>query len=606
MEKEKYSLASNVSYLLKVALEEKCGDFLAFLTGMTGLMIAAGLLYIYSVPWMIQSIITGQSFGKVVGLISAIGLANLAVDTLYSYFERRITIGRIHVRIHLLNRMNLKYMGMSYPLAYKKELRQLREKVQKAMNNNHTGIEHIWENMARVIAGIILATIYIIVLSVLPIPLVLVIIGKPIVSFFGGKKLRQWRQDNRQTEGKYAKRLNYLDKTASDHKNVKEIAMFGLSNWLEEIYQKNIQAYEDFLSKATRKVILADMIEVLLTVFCQGFAYYYLITAVLQNQMDVATFLVCFGAQAKLAVDMQQLLNSIHAIYQTHGNISSLRQVLDYPERFRLHDGPVMAKEELREIEFRKVSFRYEESEETILENINVTIRKGDKIAIVGRNGAGKTTFIKLLCGLLDPSEGEILVNGVNLKEWNRSKYYALIAAVFQENSLFAGTLEENIANTTTAIHSQKVRNAVKLSGFAEKVDALPSGVSTYIGKEVYDEAIELSGGELQKLLLARAIYREAPILVLDEPTAALDPIAEQEIYQKYNALSQGAMSLFISHRLASTRFCDCILLIENKGIAEKGTHQELMQMGGRYQELFEIQSRYYREENCYEKDNFV
>ena len=216
----------------------------------------------------------------------------------------------------------------------------------------------------------------------------------------------------------------------------------------------------------------------------------------------------------------------------------------------------------------------------------------------MGINGAGKTTLVKLLCGLYIPTEGEVRLNGISVTDYNILYYYSLFSVVFQDMYLLPVTIAEFIASDNTNIEEEKVHYVLRLAGLEQKIQSLPKGIHSHLMKGVFDDSIELSGGEKQKLMFARALYKNAPVVVLDEPTAALDPIAENELYQKYGNLTQGKTSIYISHRLASTRFCDRIVLIDNKTIAESGSHEELMKTGGKYAKMFEIQSQYYKEEN--------
>ena len=215
---------------------------------------------------------------------------------------------------------------------------------------------------------------------------------------------------------------------------------------------------------------------------------------------------------------------------------------------------------------------------------------------MVGLNGAGKTTLIKLVCGFLNPTTGRVLLDGKDIRDYNRADYYTMFSAVFQEFLLLPGTIAENIAQTDENIDMSRVKLCAQKAGIAEKIAALSDGYDTHLNRQVYEDAIMLSGGETQALMLARALYKDAPFIVLDEPTAALDPIAESRMYEKYNELTRGKSSIYISHRLASTRFCDRIIMLGNAGIIEEGTHEELLKQGGEYSKLYEIQSRYYRE----------
>lgn len=245
------------------------------------------------------------------------------------------------------------------------------------------------------------------------------------------------------------------------------------------------------------------------------------------------------------------------------------------------------------------MSYRYPEAEKDTISSMNLLIRPGEKLAIVGLNGAGKTTLVKLICGFLDPTEGQVLLNGKDIREYNRKDYYKLFAAVFQEFSILATTIEANVAQSEESIDRERVNRCLENAGLTDMVRNLPSGLQTHLGKIIYDDGIELSGGQTQRMMLARALYKDAPILVLDEPTAALDPIAEDDIYRKYDAMTKGKLSIYISHRLASTRFCDRILFLVSGKIVEEGTHDQLIALNGGYADLFETQSQYYREEGA-------
>ena len=239
--------------------------------------------------------------------------------------------------------------------------------------------------------------------------------------------------------------------------------------------------------------------------------------------------------------------------------------------------------------------FRYEGSGEDTIQDLNLTIRPGERLALVGPNGAGKTTLIKLMCGLLDPTQGSVLLDGEDIRQYDRRDYYRHFSAVFQQFSTLAGTMAENVAQASGGeLDRDRVWACLEKAGVADKIRELPRQEDTQLGREVYLDGVDLSGGQLQRLMLARALYKNGPVVVLDEPTAALDPIAESDLYQKYSDLTGNRTSVYISHRLASTRFCDRVLLIENGGIAEEGTHESLLEQGGRYAYLFSIQSKYY------------
>ena len=292
------------------------------------------------------------------------------------------------------------------------------------------------------------------------------------------------------------------------------------------------------------------------------------------------------------------ILGNLSSLHTKCLDISAIREVLTYPDAFSLDTGdevPHTGRPGV--IRFENVSFRYPGKDDNpyVLKNINLTLSPGERLAVVGLNGAGKTTLIKLLVGFYDPTEGRITYNGVDLRKLKRREYYKEFSAVFQDINIFAGTVSENVAASATDIDMERVKRCIAYADLTEKVESMPKGYDTLLNRNVYEEAQDLSGGERQRLILARALYKEAPILLLDEPTAALDPIAESEIYSKYNDMTKGKSAVYISHRLASTRFCDKILLIDDSIIAEEGSHEELIKLGGKYAELYGVQSSYYR-----------
>ncbi|MCL2752454.1 MAG: ABC transporter ATP-binding protein/permease [Firmicutes bacterium] len=360
----------------------------------------------------------------------------------------------------------------------------------------------------------------------------------------------------------------------------------------------SFRLYQAFIARREKVYIWAIVLDVVLTFARNGIAYLILIGMVLNNGMSALAFLLYFSATGGFADWVSGIFSGFSTLYRQSLDLSSVREFLEYPEPFMFENGESLEPMPGNpyEIELRNVTFRYPKAEKDTLEYINLKIKPNEKLAVVGLNGAGKTTLVKLICGFYDPTSGEVLLNGENIKKYNRRDYYKHFSAVFQDFSLLATTIAGNIAQDNECIDEDKAESCAERAGLSTKVETLPNKLETYIGKEVYEEGVEFSGGETQRLMLARALYKDAPIIVLDEPTAALDPIAESDVYNRYNELTGGRTSVYISHRPASTRFCDRIILIDKNAIAEEGTHDSLIEKGGKYAELFEIQSRYYRE----------
>ena len=247
-------------------------------------------------------------------------------------------------------------------------------------------------------------------------------------------------------------------------------------------------------------------------------------------------------------------------------------------------------------VEFRDVSFKYPGAETYALRHVNMKFKVGERLAVVGMNGSGKTTFIKLMCRLYDPTEGEILLNGVNIQKYNYDEYLALFSVVFQDFKLFSFSLGENVASSAM-YDADMVVSVLNQSGFGERLAIMPDGIKTALYKDFDKKGIEISGGEAQKIAFARALYKNAPFIILDEPTAALDPIAEYEIYSRFNEIVDDKTAIYISHRLSSCRFCDKIAVFDNGKIVQQGSHEELVKdQKGKYYELWHAQAQYYME----------
>ena len=357
-----------------------------------------------------------------------------------------------------------------------------------------------------------------------------------------------------------------------------------------------MRLYEAFFKRRAGIYTGACAVDAFLSLARNGIAYAYLIRLTLAEGLPASQFLLYFSAFTGFSTWVTGILQECSTLHKESLDLSTIQEYLHLPEPFRFADGAPIPPADRYELRLDHVTFRYPGTEKPVLQNLSLTLRPGEKIAVVGLNGAGKTTLVKLLCGFYDPDEGRVLLNGQDIRQFDRRAYYKLFSTVAQEISELDITVAQTVAQAVDGIDMDKVKACVEKAGLAETIASLPQGYDTHLGKQVYLDGVELSGGQTQRLMLARALYKDGAFLVLDEPTAALDPIAESDIYQKYNEMTAGKSSVFISHRLASTRFCDRILFIKDGGIAEEGTHEELLHKGGAYAKLFEVQARYYQE----------
>lgn len=598
--KPKYNLWQNTGFMLRTSRKYAKSVFplcivLALLSA--GKSIAELLI----APAILNKIELSASLGSVVFTIAAFALVLMLLSGLRSYVDTNALFGRIAVRSQgIYLSISRKYAKTSYPNLLNTDFLALGEKASAACAGNSEASEAIWTTLTDLMTSCIGFIVYLALLTNLNLWLAALVAATTAVSYFASKRINEWGYLHRSEELELTKRIEYANKTATSREFAKDIRMFGLRGWLEDLWGSTMRLYSAFCAKRERKYIWANIIDIVLTFLRNGIAYAFLIGITVKNGLPASQFLLYFAALSGFAQWVVEILDKLSVMHKQSLDISTIREFLDWDEPFDLNGGERIAFEPNKQYEIRldNVSFRYPKADKDTLSHINLTVHPGEKLAIVGLNGAGKTTLVKLVCGFLDPTEGRILLNGEDIRKFNRNDYYALFSAVFQEFSVLDVTVKENVAQCVDGIDETRVWQCIDKAGLTEKIQSLPKGIETHLGRRVFKDGVEFSGGQTQRLMLARALYKNAPILVLDEPTAALDPIAENDIYQKYNDMTHGRTSFFISHRLASTRFCDRIIFVDGGKIAEEGTHDELLKTGGGYAYLFEVQSKYYRSDN--------
>ena len=331
-----------------------------------------------------------------------------------------------------------------------------------------------------------------------------------------------------------------------------------------------------------------------LTYFLMGGIYLFVVVKAWAGAFGIGESSQYVGALTMMAAAVSALFATVGKIRVNAVFVKKSIEFLDIPNR--MYQGSLTVEKRTDgkyEVEFRDVSFKYPGSEAWALHHVNVKFKIGNKMAVVGQNGSGKTTFIKLLCRLYDPTEGVILLNGIDIRKYNYQEYMSIFSVVFQDFSLFAFPLGENVA-VAREYDREKVERMLKEAGFGERLDKMPRGLDTWLYNKFDKSGIEISGGEAQKIAIARALYRDAAFIILDEPTAALDPIAEAEIYAKFNDIVGDKTAIYISHRLSSCRFCDEIMVFHQGAVVQKGRHEELVETVGEYADLWNAQAQYY------------
>lgn len=401
-----------------------------------------------------------------------------------------------------------------------------------------------------------------------------------------------------------ARKENYITEQATDSSAGKDIRLYRLIGWFLEKYDNSLKEMGRIYGIIHDWYLFRNVSHAFLQLLMDGMAFGILVYMLVNGRLTAAEFVFYIGVVSGFSVYFETALRQVMNFSNTSASISYLREFLETENSWSDSEGIgdtelEKIKKQALKLEFRNVSFTYPGCEKPTLKNINIVIKPGEKIALIGLNGAGKTTLVKLMCGFYHPTEGEILVNDIPINRFTRDEYYSLVSVLFQDSTMMALTLDENLTGQNPKdIDRTKLEKALGLSGFKDVYDKLPNKGQTLLVKEVNEDSVDFSGGEKQKMLFARTLYLDTPMVILDEPTAALDPIAENELYLNYGKSVENKTSVYISHRLSSTRFCDRILLMEHGEIIEEGTHESLLAGKTRYAELFEVQSQYYREED--------
>ncbi len=560
------------------------------------LTVGINLAQLFIAPMVLQKVETQAPLGQLLGTIGIFTAILLALNALLGYLDKNILYGRIDVRSKIINMINHKAYTTSYPNTKDPEVLRLHAEALDHCDSNDEASEHIWRTLTGLLINGIGFAIYLFLLADLNLALILLVAATTAAGFFVSSRINGWEYRHREEKARYDKEIDYLTRKTESIRLAKDIRIFCLAPWLTSVYASVRAAAEAFVTRRERVYAWTCVVDVILQLARNGIAYFYLIHRALTEGLAASEFLLYFTAFTGFSGWVTGILSELTTLHKECLGLSVIQEYIHLPERFRFSGGVPIPKAESYELKLENVSFRYPGTEKDVIRNMTLTVRPGEKIAVVGLNGAGKTTLVKLMCGFYDPDEGRVLLNGTDIREFNRQEYYGLFSAVFQEMSMLDLTVAEHVAQAVDHIDMEKVKDCLEKAGLTDKVDRLPQGLQTHVGKIAFLDGVEFSGGETQRLVLARALYKDGPVLVLDEPTAALDPIAEDDIYQKYREMTEGKTSVFISHRLASTRFCDRILFLQDGVIAEEGTHEELLEKNGGYAKLFYIQARYYQE----------
>lgn len=598
-EKGKYNTFQNFMWMVKRSKISRV-PYLLWISILSGILACIiNVVGMLTTPMILDLLESGKSIAIFMQTISLVIGLLIVLTGVKTYLHFYMSIPKISCRTGIIESIVEKFSITSFPNVEDEKFLKLQEKASSACNNNSKATEDIWNKIEDLVRYSFSLLIYFVILTKLKWWILLLIIGTSVLEHTINRQIVQRQYNHRDEEATLFKRVMYFWRQSKDVGLGKDIRIFGMKSWLMDMFDDAIRAYEAFISKRERKYIWMNVLDLILSFLRNGVAYIYVAKLVVEGNLPASLFVLYIATIGNLTEQMLGIMDTCNTMNRYSMEINVVREYFDYKEQFRFEGGKKLpdAVDGKYEIELKNVSFRYPNNDTDTLHNINLRIAPGEKVAVVGLNGAGKTTLIRLISGFYDPTEGEVLLNGINIKEFNRREYYRLFSAVFQEFSILDATINDNITLEDDATNPERVWEVISKAGLEVKVKNLPDGLNTIIGKKIYENGVLLSGGEEQRLILARALYKDAPILLLDEPTAALDPIAENDIYHKYNSMTNGKTSVFISHRLASTRFCDRILLLDKGRIIEEGTHESLILSNGEYAKLFNVQKKYYQKE---------
>lgn len=596
----RYSLPSNLLYLIKfIGKFDK--TFLPLLFLMTAASAAVEPMWSFFNRDMVNFVLES---GKNTRLLISMGVIFIIIMCVCSFHQ--VLENKIHrskernINLKFDMKLNEKMLDTDYE---NRENPATNTMFQKAVNaaQNFTSF---YNRIAYLITNIFSVLGWSAILSTLSPWLILIVLAPTVAYYMTVHYKIKWYSSREDTFTDIERKISYAENTAKNFQNAKDIRLYNMESWFVKTMRKFIEKRLWWYKKQGSMEFKNGFIMIAIVAIRDLASYGFIALNVINGEMTPGDFMLYFSSIGEIAGSFYALLDNYSNVKWLSIRISWYREYLELPDKTNRGKGEPLPEESF-DIRFENVSYQYGGADSPTLKNLNFTIKTGEKIAVVGNNGAGKTTLVKLICGIYQATGGEIYINDIPINRYNRDELYTLTAAVFQDIHIMPANIAENIA-MSDEYDEADLNYAITHSGIEEKLNSLPDGLKTFLVRSVYDNAIDLSGGEMQKLALARALYKQktagSKILLLDEPTAALDPISEQNMYLEYARFSEGKTSVFISHRLASTRFCDRIFYLENGEIAETGTHEELLKKGGEYAKIYELQSMYYRDEKIKEE----
>jgi ABC-type multidrug transport system fused ATPase/permease subunit len=594
-----YSLPTNMRYVLKKSYtyDKKLRLYL-IIHILCELVIP--LIALFTTSAIIYMLTNDINVVPYLGIVGLIVLVSLLIQILNSWafnlYNWRSTFARTSVFFVEISRESI---TKDYEIIEPKSGQKRLSEGMTSLDSNWVGVEQMLKETPKFFVSAIGLIIYtVIVLIYIPWLLVLFVVMSG-VNLYLSYRANKYMKKVYPEASKLNRENYYLKNELTDPKYGKDIRIYEMQPWFLRLFDSITKRRVKLTARIQRRYLLANISDSIFLFIRDGISYAVLILIVIDGKIDVATFSFLLGIIFGFSGWVNGSTSAFNALRKSNIDVNNYRKFVEYENVFNHEEGlPISEVKTPIKITFKDVGFTYPETDKEVIKNFNFSINAGEKIALVGPNGSGKTTLVKLLTGLYRPTKGEILINDVNILKYNINDYMKLFSVVFQDSEPTAFTIYENVSSKPIEeTDRERFFEVTEKAGLKEKIESLPNKEYTYITKHFDKEGINLSGGETQKLMLARALYKNAPILILDEPTSALDPLNEEKMYQAYDSFTEGNTSLFISHRLSSTKFCDRIIYLEDGQIKETGTHKELMALKGKYKHIFDTQSQYYKEE---------
>lgn len=595
-----YGVVSNCIYILKRF--RKYRPSLIFFI-ITGAAAAASMSYIWSfigklVIDMIQASAGGGDIMPLVKLVTATTAAELFIMWLSTVSTVKTGLGFTYVRLMIIKERIAKTLDMDYEALETPEMLDRLQKAKRATAGDWQGVQGMMTYMQVLFTQIISIIIAIIIMTSFDPLIILVIAVLSYIQFLYFEHIR--KKDKKEMWDAmmpHWRKLEYMENVTTDFSYAKDIRLFGMKKFLakkqKDVYDEELRHWTKSRQYWIYNSIFSHGISLVRQLIITGWLVY----SVIAKDLSIGNFTLYLASAGAFSNAINEVLSALSALRERSAHTDDYRSFMDIPGDSGKDTIPI-PKADKYVFTFENVSFKYKGQEKYALKNLNITVAAGEKLAVVGLNGAGKSTFIKLLLRLYDVTEGRILMNGTDIRRFDRAEYYRLFSPAFQDVTVFAFPMAENVSmSPPDETDKNKAEKCVREAGLGDKMDKLEKGIDTELLKVLYDDGVDLSGGEKQKLALARALYKGSDVIVLDEPTAALDALAEYRLYKSFNGLVGNRTAVYISHRLSSTRFCDRVAMFKDGEMTETGTHEELMAKNGDYAEMFRVQAQYYVED---------